>query len=665
MTASIRHLWVLPTHSYVRMVSLRLTRPLLALVSLILLVACATPPPFPTLAPTLADPNATAPPSSSATTTETAPTAGPSPSPTPVPIELVVCQKGEPLSLYLYSDNVTARSGIFDALFDGPIDTLNFGYQPVILEALPSLANGGLQVNSVQVEPGDRVVDAVSLQPRVLEPGVTLAQADGSRLVYTGTAPAQTVQIVAEFKLKAGLLWSDGQQLTADDSRFSFELASFYDTESSKFVTGRTVSYEVIDPLTARWTGLPGWLDREAHTHFWTPFPRHVYGDVNPLELKSNEAAARQPLGWGPFKIEAWKAGDQLTLTRNPNYFRAAEGLPRVDRVVFRFGLSPEQIIEELQAGRCHIGAEEADFTAQAQVAQLQEAQTADQLAPQFVTGPAFEHLDFGIQPVDDYKRPAGNDLFQDARVRQAVAYCLDRQALIDQLQGGLGEVPAAYLPNQHPLYAADRVTIYAFDPARGRALLDEAGWTAAGNGGIRQRGGKKFAVEFASGPEGNAFRELLARLIREQLRDNCGLDLSLKWRAPQDLYDPWPNGPLFGRKFDLGAFPWRAGAEPPCDLYLTEAIPTEQNPGGANDTGWSNPEFDAVCQRALSSFDDAARLAAHAEAQAIFTRDLPSLPLFFRFKVGVARPEVSGYHLDATARSDVWNIEQISLPNR
>jgi peptide/nickel transport system substrate-binding protein len=639
------------------MASLTPNRLIFALTGLLTLAACATPPPLPTLVPTLPAPNVTAPPSP---VTETTPTAGPSPSPTPVPIELVICQKNEPLSLYLYSDNVAARLGIFEALFDGPIDAVNFGYQPVILEALPSLENGGLKVNSVTVKPGDKVVDAVSWKLKVLEPGVTLAQADGSRSVYTGTAPAQTIQIVAEFKLKAGLLWSDGQQLTADDSRFSFELASFYDTESSKFVTDRTLSYEVIDPLTVRWTGLPGWLDNEAETHFWTPFPRHVYGDVNPLELKSNETAARQPLGWGPFMLQEWKRGDRLALARNPNYYRAAEGLPKVDRVVFRFGLSPEQIIEDMKAGRCHIGAEEADFTGH--VPLLREAQAAGQISPQFVASPTFEHLDFGIQPTVEYKRLAGEDLFQDVHVRQAVAYCLDRQALIDQLQGGIGEVPAAYLPNPHPLYAADRVTNYPFDPARGGALLEEAGWTRAG-GGVRQRGSQKFSVDFASGSEGNAFRELLARLIQEQLRSNCGINLNLKWYAPQDLYDPWPNGPLFGRKFDLGAFPWRAGAEPPCDLYLTEAIPTDQNPGGANNTGYSNPGFDSACQRALSSFDDAARRAAHAEAQAIFTRDLPSLPLFFRFKVGLARPDVGGYQLDSTARSDVWNIEQISLP--
>ena len=127
-------------------------------------------------------------------------------------------------------------------------------------------------------------------------------------------------------------------------------------------------------------------------------------------------------------------------------------------------------------------------------------------------------------------------------------------------------------------------------------------------------------------------------------------------------LYDPWPNGVLFGRKFDLGGFPWRTGIEPPCDLYLTEAIPSNQNPGGANNTGYSNPAFDQACLAAQGALDEATRRARHVEAQVIFAHDLPSLPLFFRIKAGVALPRVSGYRVDPTASSDLWNVEQISL---
>ncbi|MBP7694635.1 MAG: hypothetical protein KA764_22120, partial [Anaerolineales bacterium] len=75
---------------------------------------------------------------------------------------------------------------------------------------------------------------------------------------------------------------------------------------------------------------------------------------------------------------------------------------------------------------------------------------------------------------------------------------------------------------------------------------------------------------------------------------------------------------------------------------------------------GYSSPEFDAACQRAQTAFDPAERRAAHQQAQAIFTRDLPVVPLFFRFAASVARPGVAGYRLDPSARSDLWNLEII-----
>jgi peptide/nickel transport system substrate-binding protein len=120
--------------------------------------------------------------------------------------------------------------------------------------------------------------------------------------------------------------------------------------------------------------------------------------------------------------------------------------------------------------------------------------------------------------------------------------------------------------------------------------------------------------------------------------------------------------GVLFGRRFDLGSFPWRTGLEPPCDLYVTSAIPSDQNPGGANNTGYSNPAFDQACLAALGALDEAGRRAQHIEAQAIFSQDLPSLPLFFRSKLGLTSARVQGYQLDSSAASDLWNVESLSL---
>jgi peptide/nickel transport system substrate-binding protein len=387
-----------------------------------------------------------------------------------------------------------------------------------------------------------------------------------------------------------------------------------------------------------------------------------VYGGYSPEQLLALPEANERPVGWGPFMVgpEGWVKGDHLTLVRNPAYFRAAEGLPEVDQVTFRFGLGAAAIVDELAAGRCHVTGSGVDPSGQ--LAALAEAGDLGQLTPQFVPEGTFEHLDFGLLPAEDYKRPAGNDLFEDARVRQAVAFCLDREALIDELLNGLSEVPAVYVPAGHPYFAGESLAEYPFDAARGRALLDEAGWVDADGDGVREQARRRLTLELASGPPESAFRQALTERISAQVGANCGIEVKPVLYPTEALYDLWPNGVLFGRRFDLGSFPWRTGAAPPCDLYLSSAIASDQNPAGTNNVGYSNPAFDQACLSAQRAFDEATRAEQHRAAQVIFSQDLPSLPLFFRPMAGASAPGVSGYVLDPTA-ADLWKIEEIAVP--
>lgn len=641
----------------------RRTTALLCLTLFALTVAAACgPTPTPPATPATANPNFTATPGPSPTPGPPTATATASPSPTPAPIELIVCQTSEPASLYLYGDDTRARAAIWQALFDGPIDTVNYVDQPVILAALPSVEAGTAGVLDVEVVLGQSVVDAVTGAVVPLGEGVTVLQPDGSLLVYTGADPVRTVQVWAEFTLLPEVRWSDGAPVTADDSVFSFEIAASPDTPLGKYLISRTDSYLALDALRTRWTGLPGWRDSGYAERFWTPLPRHAYGDLSAAALRADPAVNERPLGWGPFMVsaEGWVKGGHLTLERNPYYFRAAEGLPRVDKVTFRFGLSAASVLNELATSTCHLGGDDVDWSSQ--IVDLLAARDAGQVAAQVVADNVFEHLDFNIQPVEGYRRGAGLELFSDLRIRQAIAYCLDRPALIDQLVNGLSEVPAVYVPANHPAFAGDALTRYAFDPARGQTLLAEAGWADADGDGVREQGNRRLSLALASAPPESDFRAALLEFIRAQLLTNCGIETVPALSAPETLYDPWPSSLVFGRQFDLAVFPWRTGATPPCDLYLTSALPSDDNPGGANATGYSSPAFDAACQAALGALDEATRRARHQEAQLLFAQDLPSLPLYFRPKVGPAALGVSGYQLDASAASGLWNIESLGL---
>lgn len=585
------------------------------------------------------------------------------PSPTPTPITLVVCQPGEPTSLYRYSADPSHRAAIFEALFDGPIDLVGYAAQPVLLEKLPTVADGSATLQVVTVNLGDLVVSTSgAIVP--LAAGVQLYQPDGSSQTYSGEGSITTIQLTAQFVLKPALLWSDGSPLTAADSVFSYEIAQATPNLINRFALDRTARYELLDDRTTRWTGLPGWWDAEYFLRFWPPLSRAAAGGLSAAELQANLVASTQPLGWGAFRVgpAGWVPGQPLVLERNPHYFRAAPNFPYFERVIYRFGLSPTELVTNLQTGQCDVVLDGSRLSTEleGQLPAWEAMAQAGQAQLQFVSANTFEHLDFGILPAEGYKRPAGNALFQDPTLRQAVAYCLDRQALITELLGGHSEVPTTYVPTNHPDVGGVVLTQYPFDPARGQALLDAAGWRDRDGDGVRELGRATLTLNYATGPAEDPFRTALATTLQTQLRLNCGIDLQPAFYDTAALYATWPDGVLFGRQFDLGGFAWRIDRTPACTLYLTSALPADDNPGGTNNVGYTNIAFDQACQAARLALDPDTRRAQHQRALQTLAQDLPFLPLFFPFRVGVATPRVLNFQTDVTA-PDLWNIEALA----
>jgi len=252
----------------------------------------------------------------------------------PPPKEFTICQAEEPNTLFIYGSPSRAARNVLEAIYDGPVDTPSYRFQPVILEKIPSLADGDVALRTVrvsagavQVGEGSKVVDINGLALDLLR-GVTVFDAGGQKVTFEPGQVITMTQMVVTFTLRAGLTWADGQPLTAQDSRYSYELAGAFDTPSLRLLRERTQRYDVVDERTVVWTGVPGYRDTLYVTNFYHPLPRHAWGQVTGGFLLSAEIAQRKPLGWGPFSVEEWVAGDHITLVRNPNYFRAAEGLP-------------------------------------------------------------------------------------------------------------------------------------------------------------------------------------------------------------------------------------------------------------------------------------------------------------------------------------------------
>ncbi len=597
----------------------------------------------------------------------------PAPMPTPVPTRLppkpkvlTICLVGEPDTLYLYGGSrLPATQHVMEAIYDGPIDHRSYAYQPVILEKVPSIADGDVVMRNVRVREGTWIVDAAGAIVELAE-GIEIRPSgcytEGCVIEFEGE-PLRMERMEVTFALREGITWADGEPLTAYDSAFAFEVASDAVTPGNhRYLVEHTVSYRPQDEWRVKWIGLPGFIDDTYFLNFFTPLPRHQLEDYSPVELLQADETRRSPLGWGPFVVEEWMQGDHITLSRNPNYFRAAEGLPYLDRVVFKFVASAPEVVAGILADECDVGVQNANF--EPYMALLVQAEEHGLL--KMVTAPSngWEHIDFGIVPISGYRRA---DFFGDVRVRQAIAQCIDRQAIVDDITYDRSVVPASYLPPGHPLYAGDDLWHWDYDPAGARALLEEIGWLDEDEDGVREahriqgmRADTPFEVTLLTSDVSAS--QQIARIVKAYLAD-CGIRVNLETQPAWELFADGPEGPIFGRQFDLAETAWWFDSIPPCGNYLSSEIPDKEYWYGDNATGYSNPDYDAICQKALRALPGTPEYEEyHRQAQVIFSEELPALPLFMWLRIAVAQPDVLSFALDPTAQSELWNIETLDL---
>jgi len=581
----------------------------------------------------------------------------------PVPgSTIVVAMAYEPDTLYYYggSSMPLAQQHVTQAFLDGPIDNRTFDYQPVILDKLPSLDDGDAITQTVTVHAGEWYVDEWG--------NVVMATQD-----ITAT------QIVATFSLKTGILWSDGQPLTTADSVFGFQVDCHPDTPTYKYTCERTASYQAVSDQVAVWTSLPGYFDPEYFIHFWTPLPEHLLGSMTPKEILESDYG-RHPLGWGAFVVDEWIAGQYISLSRNPNYWQA--GLPHVDHLVFRFIPDPDQALQALLRGEVHLVTSDATGQSRAQVLAYLDLEAQGVLDAHFTPTTWWEHIDFDIQPTDG--RPA---FFAGPEVRQAVAYGTNRQKMVDDILYGQSLVSHSFVPPQNPYYPpAGVLTEYPYEPDTARALLESVGWRDDDGDGIREAHGVVYQVptwDWSAGtygptqtvtiPDGTPF-EVTFKTTQAELRYQTGAQLqqdlaavgisvTLEYLPGRHLFDPGPDGPLYGRKFDLAEYAWLFGVEPACELYQAWNISDWANGwSGQNPSGWVNQPYDEACYQALHTLSASQRALYFYEAQRLFSERLPVLPLLYRVSAALGNSNLLNVQLDPTAVSDLWNVEAWEL---
>jgi peptide/nickel transport system substrate-binding protein len=583
-----------------------------------------------------------------------------------LPRQLSICLGKEPKSLFLYEAVSSAAKSVLAAIYDGPFDREGSQVQPVILLKLPTLKDGDILFEPVTVKEGETIVDALG-NLNTLAEGVAYRPSgcfeQNCVQSYTGEQPVQLDEWVIRFRLKPGVSWSNGEPLKADDSVYSYEVASALYPAALPALIQRTKSYRALDDVTVEWRGVAGYLDGDIISKFLSPLPRHAWGMLTAKELGTAEISARRPLGWGAYQIAEWVGGDHITLEKNPYYFRADEGLPAFDILTFRFVASGSEAVEALLAGECDLV--EPSAVQDVPLSQLVELQGQGKLSVIRQPDTAWEQILFGISPLDE-QQPR---FFASKDVRQAVALCIDRQALVEKLFAGQKDVAWAYVPAANPLYNPQAAQ-NTYDPLKAQELLQKAGWvdldgnpqtlrTSQGVAGLPD--GVPLQVDYLVSPDEE--RQAVARFVQAALAE-CGIGVNILSQEARQYLAAGSEGAVFGRRFQMAQFAWQAAWEPPCYLYLSDEIPGAypdypKGWGGVNASGYVNPEYDRLCQEARFTLPEMeVHTTAHQQAQAILAEDVPTLPLFWHSRYILTRMDFCGVSVDASTQDALWNIE-------
>ena len=325
-------------------------------------------------------------------------------------------------------------------------------------------------------------------------------------------------------------------------------------------------------------------------------FPEHIYGEVENIRDCTCNNTPGELVGSGPFKLEEFDTTNAvIRVSANDDFFL---GRPNVDEVIFATRAAANELITEMENGEIHIGNVQG-------VADLERVRSIDSLT---VTPQGLE----GIGAVVSMQFNLEDEVLSQKEVRQAIAYAIDKDFILNELHGGLPFRAKSPIHPGSPYYD-DSVEGYEYDPAKAAELLDAAGFPADGDGNR----GISLTMDWI--PTADDYQSVIAEYSKAALAE-VGIDLEL--RASPDF--PTWGGLLAARDYDLTMqilFMW---ADPIIGVHRSFLEANIVPVPFANNSAYINADLEAKLLEAGQETDFDARVAAYAEVQAILAEDLP-----------------------------------------
>jgi peptide/nickel transport system substrate-binding protein len=423
------------------------------------------------------------------------------------------------------------------------------------------------------------------------------------------------------FKLRKGVKFHDGTDLTADDVKYVYDSILNVDNASPRrgglkdYLTGPE-SIKVVDPLTVEFSYAKVKADTLVSDFGYQVFSKAALKGVSGKDFINSDFNTKKPVYTGPFMFKEWVKDDHLTVVANPNYFK---GKPHLDAYILK-------IIPDQAAGFAQLKTSEIDY-APIQPAQMAEAKKLPNINALNFDQFGFDFIAFNL---DTAKSP----FFQDKSVRQALLLAIDRQAIVESQYFGYATLANTSMPIISWAFNKDNKPIYGYDPKAAAALLDAAGWKP-GPDGIRVKDGKKFSFTLWTNA-GNNVREAIIVACQQYWKE-VGVEVKTQteeWNAFLKRIGAAPDGTRDYDAFLVG-FSW--GVDPSQrDMWHSE--------GGFNLNKYSNPEMNKVLDDALATLDLSKRKDFYFRMQQIVAEDVPSMILYFpQTVVGVSK-RLNGY---------------------
>ena len=406
------------------------------------------------------------------------------------------------------------------------------------------------------------------------------------------------------FHLRPNLHFSDGRPLTSRDAKWTID-----STRNGTVITPKASSYASIASVEAPDPGTLILHLKEPDNFLLINLSTGAMGIVP-------EGAGREfsqhPVGSGPFRFVSQEVDKEVVIERNPQSWQPNSDPLAIQRV--RFAVVPDATTRALELRKGS-----ADIVSNSLVPDMLHILARDKnLAVESVGGTQIQYLAFNtLDPI-----------LRDARVRQAIAYAINRELILKTLLSVRARPAYSLLPQAHWAYNGS-VPHYDYDPARSQELLTEAGYKPDAHG-IRLHLTMKTSTD--------DFTRLLAATLQQQMAQ-VGIALDIRSYESATFIQDLSRG-----SFQIYALRWVGGNEQP-DIFTTLST-ARIPPKGPNRGRYSNPEMDQLLKEAAQSADQEQRKQDYFRVQQILARDLPAVNLWYPDSIVVHNRRVSGITL-------------------